>query len=70
MKRYLRDPLWIIAKFNSKCSCGNTIKRGETIFYYPATKTALCTECGESAALQFMSDACDEAVCNGCGNPF
>ncbi len=44
---YRRDPRWIVAKFSSACSCGKQIKRGDSIYYYPATRSAVCESCGK-----------------------
>jgi hypothetical protein len=45
-----------------QCPCGKTIQRGERIFYYPRTKTALCRQpCGEKASAEFAAAAQDEA---------
>jgi len=45
---YHRDPRWIIAKFNSICSCGKKIKRGDRIYYYPSEREAVCDICGKA----------------------
>ena len=47
-----RDPFWIFAKFPGKCTrCGAPIKKGESIFYYPATRAVFCPadDCGQQA---------------------
>lgn len=33
------------ARFNSTCGCGNTIKAGDTIMYFPAQRKAECSTC-------------------------
>jgi hypothetical protein len=67
MLQYLGDPRWITARFDSKCPCGNIIKRGERIFYYPRTRTVLCENpCGNKASAEFAASAMDEA--SYCGN--
>jgi len=54
-KRYSRDPHWLSAKFGSSCKkCGNHIKTGDRIFYYPSTKSAYCEICGKSAERDFI----------------
>ena len=54
-KRYSRDPHWLNAKFGSYCKkCNKSIKTGEKIFYYPATKSAYCEICGSYAEKDFI----------------
>ena len=67
MRRYSGDPYWLNARFESTCKCGHRIKRGERIFYYPRTRTALCTgaACGQAAEADFLSHAQDEAMMTG-----
>jgi hypothetical protein len=60
MKKFRNDPRWIDAKFSSSCNCGNMIKKGERIFYYPLTKTAMCKTCSEKADQEFREMAQDE----------
>jgi hypothetical protein len=58
---YGRDPYWRAAMFNSTCGykdCRQPITKGDQIFYYPNTKTALARECGHADA---ASDAFDAA---------
>jgi len=54
-----------MARFSSACKCGATIKKGERIFYYPSTKSALCPKCSEAAAADFNAASQDEAFYNG-----
>lgn len=64
-KSYSNDPKWLNAKFDGKCSeCGEKIKAGEKIFYYPATKTVLKGECAERASADFNALAQDEEIYN------
>jgi hypothetical protein len=63
-KTYARDPYWTTARFNSKCSCGQQINKGDRIFYYPATKTALCPKCSEKASNEFACAVQDEDFYN------
>lgn len=70
MPRYARDPRWLTARFESKCSgknCNATIKKGEQAFYYPSTKSILCKkeECGVQAARDFEAATQDEAFTTG-----
>ena len=46
-KNFKRDPRWITAKFSSTCSCGKKITKGDQIYYYPSTRTAVCEICGK-----------------------
>lgn len=51
LNRKTADPYWITARFISKCSrCERSIKKGERIFYYPASRTALCS--GDGCGMQ------------------
>lgn len=63
--RYPRDPYQTTARFDSKCQCGESIKRGDSIFYYPNTKTALAIgkpcQCGDKARRDFESARADES---------
>ena len=66
MKRYPRDPFWMTAKFGSECSrCKKTIRKGEQIFYYPNTHSALCNsdDCGKQGQRDLDSAKFDEANC-------
>lgn len=50
-RRYRQSgPVWLKAKYASKCTCGTAIELGASIFYYPSTKTAVCHECGLKGA--------------------
>ncbi len=64
-KTYSNDPKWLVAKFNSKCSeCGEKIKAGDRIFYYPIGKQVLSGKCAERASADFNALAFDEEVYN------
>ena len=44
---------WVTARFVSVCSkCGKRIVKGERVFYYPSSRSALCSreECGFEAS--------------------
>ena len=64
MARYSQDPRWITARFASKCrKCDTLIRKGEPIFYYPRSKTALGSVgcgCGTEASNEFDASAADE----------
>ena len=62
---YSRDPYWTTAKFNSTDANGNAVKRGDRIFYYPATKTVLTGPAADKASADFAGAAADEAMMNG-----
>lgn len=62
MRRYIGDPRWITARFDSQGACGHSIKRGERIFYYPNGRKAFCEKCGEPASARFVAEAQDEAM--------
>ncbi len=56
MVRYSKDPYWLEARFNSKCSkCNEPINKGQKIFYYPLTKDVFSTECAKAASRDFTS---------------
>ena len=60
---YKNDPFWLNAKFGSKCgNCNKEIVKGERIYYYPKTKTAMCEKCGKGAEREFISIAQDESA--------
>ena len=62
-------PYWITARYGGKCSnpkCGRPVKKGEEIFYYPATRTFLCCyePCGQQAARDLAADDQDQLMYN------
>jgi len=59
-----RDPFWMNAKFPGKDKNGVPFKKGDRVFYYPATKTILTGDAAEKAALQFQGAVDDEAMYN------
>ena len=67
MGRYFKNtrPFWLKAKYGAKCSkCGFGIKKGEDIFYYPATRSVLCAGdgCGKQADQDLKADDFDQAM--------
>lgn len=62
MARYKRgkDPYWLKARFDSVCSCGAKIKRGEDIYYYPNTRTAICADCGARGESDMQDEILNE----------
>lgn len=60
-KRYSNDPRWITAKFTSQCShCTKEILKGKPAYYFPASRSCHCEECGKESALKFAAQAWDE----------
>jgi len=63
MPRYSNDPRWINARYAAQCAtCKETIARGAGAYYYPATRTLLCSKCGSDAAREFAAAAFDESM--------
>lgn len=63
MNRYKNDPREITAKFAGKCKqCAKPIKKGDTIFYWPASRTTLCQICGQPEYSDFINSALDEEM--------
>jgi len=70
MSQYKNDPRMITARFSSNCSkCKTRISKGTEIYYWPSSREVFCTNCGEEPYRHFLSDAADEDVMNGYGNP-
>jgi recombinational DNA repair protein (RecF pathway) len=66
MTTYKDDPRRITAKFKSHCSgCGEPVNKGETLYYWPRTKNALCEKCGEPEYASFKESAMDEDFYSG-----
>jgi hypothetical protein len=65
-RRYNSDPFWMNAKLVSQCpSCSHWIQKGERIFYYPSTRSALCAgdTCGGQAERDLSAAKFDESNC-------
>lgn len=59
----LQDPYWIRARYESQCvGCGEPIKKGDSVFHFPTTRTAFCSKanCGEILSRDFESASADE----------
>jgi len=56
-----RDPYWTTAKFNSTDANGRPIKKGDRIFYYPASRTVLTGADADQASAEFNAAKMDEA---------
>jgi len=70
---YAGDPRFIVAKVSSVCAgtkdgkaCGQAIRKGDRVFYYPTGKRVLARACGcaDKAYREFFSMAADE--CGAC----
>jgi len=65
------DPRRTTAKFQSHCStCGDLLRKGDGIIYFPASRQAFCFPCGEPDYLAFLSSKADEEAYNRTGTPF
>ncbi len=65
-RAYPRDPYWTIARFDSECSgCGEAIRTGERIFYYPQGKAVYSGGCAKRASREFEAARFDEAAMTG-----
>lgn len=68
---YSQDPKIMQSRFSSKCAkCGNTIAKDETIVYFPRTKSAMHSTCGDADYRASMSAIADEGVMWGTDNPY
>lgn len=65
MKTYAKDPYWTTARFDSVAANGDTIKKGDRIFYYPNGRQSFVGQAAIEAAADFESCAQDEAFQNG-----
>lgn len=64
--RRLASPGWITARTIPSCSkCGKRILKGERIFYYPSSQSALCMreDCGLQASRDYAAACFDESNC-------
>lgn len=43
-------PLWIKAKFPSRCSCGRDVAKGDRILYFPGARRVECETCGSDTS--------------------
>jgi hypothetical protein len=63
----MASPRWLSAKFSSPCSkCGNVIKKGDRVFYYPGSKSVQCSAdtCGGQSSRDYDAACFDEANCS------
>ena len=59
------DPYWLEARFPSQCArCGRQIARGESIFYFPNSRTVFCKDddCGLQEARDLAAALHDERM--------
>lgn len=62
---YSRDPRWLTARFPSTCKeCGETVRKGQKAFYFPATKAIFCRTCGQPHSARFEAERFDEDMMN------
>ena len=60
---YSRDPDRLTARYDSPCArhgCTRGVRRGDSAFYYPSTRSTYCAEHAEAAELEFRSAVADE----------
>jgi hypothetical protein len=65
MARMGGDQYWLRSKVPWDCGkCGRVIAKGEQMFWYPRTRTGLCTSdnCGKAASREYEAAAADEAM--------
>jgi hypothetical protein len=71
MKRYSNEPRIINMKYPGSCKdCSCSLKKGDRAFYWPLLKEVKCHDCGDQDYRDFLSNAADEDVYHGRGNPF
>lgn len=70
-KSYNNDPRPIKIRFSTSCKyCGKHLSVNDMAYYWPATRTLKCIECGDADFRAFLSSKCDEEVYAGTGNPY
>ena len=57
-----RDPYWLNARFESACSCGKSINKGDKILYYPNGRKAVCEDCGRIGWSQLQDEISNETT--------
>lgn len=64
-------PLQLVVRYQSCCAkCQALLHRGTVAYYWPRTKTLLCSGCGEPEYRSFRSSAADEEVYARNRNPY
>jgi hypothetical protein len=61
----MRDPYWTTARFDGRDADGNTVRKGDRIFYYPATRSVLTGAKAEQAARDSSAAVDDERMFGG-----
>jgi hypothetical protein len=56
----LKTPYWTVARFDSTLPDGTKVRKGERIFYYPATRSILVGEKAEAASREWAAMLDDE----------
>jgi RNase P subunit RPR2 len=65
------DPYMLKLRYSGTCKkCKTALGRGVNAYYWPSTREVFCLSCGHKDYQQFLSDAADEDVYNGSGNPY
>ena len=67
---YPADPRWITAKYDGTDAKGLPFRKGDRVFYFPATRGIYAGQNAGEAAARFESDRADEDVYNGFGTPY
>ncbi|MBE0662535.1 MAG: hypothetical protein IH597_08715 [Bacteroidales bacterium] len=71
MTSYIDDPRIIKTRYPATCkTCNCNIPKGINCYYWPRGKFIYCLSCGEVAYKVFLSNAADEEVYHGRGNPY
>lgn len=60
MRRSGGDPYWTTARFDCVASDGTPVRKGDRIFYYPATRTVKVGQAAKDAAARFEAEKQDE----------
>jgi hypothetical protein len=54
-RRRALDPYLITARYPGKCPCGQAIKAGDQVMYYPASRKVECRTCA-TRTLEALAD--------------
>lgn len=58
-----RDPYRLTARYSGPCArkdCARGVKAGDSIFYYPSTRSAYCAEHADDCEREFLAAKFDE----------
>ena len=62
MATYSKDPKWLTARYPGRCAgCGESIRRGSEIFYYPIGRKVFSGKCADDASRDFQSMTASES---------